>query len=616
MDKRYCIDLANFERFPSQVVKLGDVSLGGGNPIRLQSMTNTNTMDLHATVAQCKRIFDAGADFVRITTPGEKEARFLAEIKKALHAEGYKQPLIADVHFQPKAAEIAAEIIEKVRINPGNYVDPRANFKRKELSQLEYDLEIERMHQRLLPLINVCKKNGTAIRIGSNHGSLSDRIINRYGNTPRGMVEAAMEFYRIFLSEGFENLVISMKSSTPAVMVEACRLLNAAMMEEGIVFPQHLGVTEAGEGAEGRLRSAIGIGALLADGIGDTVRVSLTEAPEKEIPVAQQIVSEFAYQQKGVCRIPIYTPSYQSFSPIDKSNFPETLKYPAVFADLRDFDTIDDKYLPALNYTFNQDLEKYLPDKRSPEYLLVNEHNAPKQIFKTHLVYDKTDVSKAEELTDKSNPKFIECFYDDLDETEINALCEKSSPVFILKTETDHHIGELRSFLNKIQKIKEKCPVILSLNGDNKNALQTAAKYGAALVENQLAGIMLRFKPENIAEQNNFAWDLLQAAGVRRSKVEFVSCPGCGRTLYDLEKTTQMIKREFGHLGEIKIAIMGCIVNGPGEMLDADYGYIGGGNGKVTLYKGQKAVAKNIPESEAVEALKEILKQNNDWKEP
>ncbi len=625
MNQRYCIDLANYERFPSRVVNIGDIPLGGGHPIRLQSMTNTNTMDLKATVEQSKRIFDAGADFVRITTPGTQEAEFLAKIKKQLQKDGYKKPLIADVHFNPKAAEIAAEIVEKVRINPGNYVDPRAKFLNTTLSEAEYNLELERMHKRLLPLIKICKKNGTAIRIGSNYGSLSDRIMNRYGNTAVGMVEAAMEFYRIFHIENFAQLVLSMKASNPAVMVQACQLLNARMMDEGVSFPQHLGVTEAGEGEDGRLRSALGIGALLSDGIGDTIRVSLTEAPEKEIPVAKAIVESFENKQSGVYRMPIYTPFYEAFQQPDRSDFPYDLKYPIVVADLRKAAIIDTEMLKALDYSYNKDLEIWKPGKRSPEMLIVTKQNSPMQPVKAHIFYNgqesdkswcKTALLKAEQLNGKINPDAIECQFDDFDEYLLSEICENHKPLFFLNAQSEHPIGELRAFLLRLEKFRDQCPVFFNLIQDQKNPVQLAADLGAILIENQIAGIVFRASDTSQAEaKNQLSWNMLQSAGTRRTKVEFISCPGCGRTLFDLENTVQKIKKTFGHLGELKIAVMGCIVNGPGEMLDADYGYIGAGNGKVSLYKGQNAVLKNIPESEAVEALKNLMKKHNDWKD-
>ncbi|MDA3910262.1 MAG: (E)-4-hydroxy-3-methylbut-2-enyl-diphosphate synthase [Bacteroidales bacterium] len=625
MNQRYCIDLANYERFPSRVVMIGDIPLGGGHPIRLQSMTNTNTMDLKATVAQSKRIFDAGADFVRITTPGIEEAKFLSEIKKQLHKDGYKKPLIADVHFNPKAAEIAAEIVEKVRINPGNYVDPRARFKQKSMLDSEYKQELERMHERLLPLIRICKENGTAIRIGSNYGSLSDRIMNRYGNTAEGMVEAAMEFYRIFHVENFTQLVLSMKASNPAVMVKACRLLNARMMDEGVSFPQHLGVTEAGEGEDGRLRSALGIGALLSDGIGDTIRVSLTEAPEKEIPVAQSIVETFINKQSGVYRMPIYAPFYDAFQQPDRSNLPYDLKYPIVVADLRKAALIDTEILKALAYTYDKEMEIWLPGKRSPEMLIVTKRNSPMQPVKAHLFCEgqegdkswcKTALHKAEHITAKSNPEAIECQFDDFDEYQLAEICENHKPLFFLNANSEHPIGELRAFLLRLGKYQSQCPVFFNLIQNQTNPIQLASNSGAILIENQIAGVMFQASDKSEAKaKNQLAWDMLQSAGTRRTKVEFISCPGCGRTLFDLENTVQKIKEAFGHLGELKIAVMGCIVNGPGEMLDADYGYIGAGNGKVSLYKGQNAVLKNIPESEAVEALTNLMKKHNDWKE-
>lgn len=617
MKLRYCIDLANYERFPSRVVNVGDIALGGSNPVRIQSMTNTNTMDLRATVDQSKRIFDAGADFVRITTPGEKEAKFLKEIKNTLHKEGYTKPLIADIHFNPKAAEIAAEIVEKVRLNPGNYVDPRANFKRGEISNIAYDEELERMHERLRPLIDICKRNGTTIRLGSNYGSLSDRIMNRYGNTPEGMVEAAMEFYRIFRIESFDKLVMSMKASNPIVMVEASRLLNARMMEEGVAFPQHLGVTEAGEGYEGRLRSAIGVGALLADGIGDTVRVSLTEAPEVEIPVAQKLVRQFARKIPGVQRLPIHIPEYDSFIPLDKTEFPEVFKRPSVTVDLREFKSVDEKVLNDLYFSWDEKSEIWEPGKRSPECILVTKKNMPEKQVKVLSFVDNVDLFHAHKIDKTKNNFATECLYDDFDAREIIDLCESKKPIFILKTETDNPTGELRSFISKLNGSEQNCPIILDIQSQKLEPLLLAAEYGAALIENRIAGIMVKpnTKDNDVGQTLELAWDLLQSAGIRRSKVEFISCPGCGRTLYDLESTVKVIKREFAHLEGLKIAVMGCIVNGPGEMLDADYGYIGAGNGKVSLYKGKTPVLKNIPETEAVERLKELLKKNNDWKE-
>lgn len=625
MKERYCIDLTNYERFPSRVVKVGDIPLGGTHLIRLQSMTNTNTMDLNATVEQSKRIFDAGADFVRITTPGIQEAKFLADIKSKLHKDGYKKPLIADVHFNPKAAEHAAEIVEKVRINPGNYVDPRAKFTGEALSEADYKLELERMHEKLLPLINICKAHGTVIRIGSNYGSLSDRIMNRYGNTAEGMVEAAMEFYRIFRAENFGQLVLSMKASNPSVMVHASRLLNARMMQEGISFPQHLGVTEAGEGEDGRLRSAIGIGALLADGIGDTIRVSLTEAPENEIPVAKSIVESFENRFQAVYRMPIYAPFYDAFNNSQKTPLPYDLKTPAVVADLRSLPMIDTDVLKALNYTYSKDFEMWVPGKRSPEILIVTRSNSPVQPVKAHVFCDgqegerswcKTALWDVSKLTPKSVPEAVECMFDDLDERQLADLCEKHNPLFFLKSSSEHPVGDLRAFLHRLGEHRENTAVLFELPTDIESKTQLAAITGSVLVENQISGLV--FCPDTaelVQTQNDLAWDMLQSAGIRRTRVEFISCPGCGRTLFDLESTTRKIKKEFGHLDELKIAVMGCVVNGPGEMLDADYGYIGAGGGKVSLYKGQTPVLKNIPEEDAVEALKDLLRKHNDWKD-
>jgi (E)-4-hydroxy-3-methylbut-2-enyl-diphosphate synthase len=625
MKQRYCIDLANYERFPARVVKLGNIPVGGSHPVRLQSMTNTNTMDLKATTDQCKRIFDAGADFVRITTPGIKEAEFLRQIKNSLYTDGYKKPLIADVHFNPKAAEIAAAIVEKVRINPGNYIDPRAKFMNHRISQEEYDLELERMHKKLLPLIRICKKHGTAIRIGSNFGSLSDRIMSRYGNTPEGMVEAAMEFYHIFRAEAFDKLILSMKASNPRVMVEASRLLNARMMEEGVCFPQHLGVTEAGEGKEGRMRSAVGIGALLADGIGHTVRVSLTEPPEKEIPVAQALVDVFQKKQTGITRLPVYAPEYDTFEGVDRSKLPDLYDKTVVAADLRKFKSITEKTLKALHFTFDNKAQIWKSGKCSPEMLIVKPESISELNAEAFILCEKADMKtssgdaslvKAENLNNNNKPDIIECTYDALDEKELEESLNSHEPAVLLITNSDHPVSEVRSFITRLQNRAEKTPVLLKLNKKIKNATALAAEYGAILVEDRMAGVVYEPEGKNIAEANDALFELLQAAGIRRFKVEFISCPGCGRTLFDLEKTTSVIKKEFGHLDGLKIAVMGCIVNGPGEMLDADYGYIGAGKGKISLFKGQIPVVKNIPEEQAVEAMKTLLKEHNDWKEP
>jgi len=625
MELRYCIDLANYERFPSRIVRVGDIPVGGTHPVRLQSMTNTKTMDLKATTEQAKRIFDAGADFVRITTPRIKEAEFLKKIKNSLHKDGYKKPLIADVHFNPKAAETAAKIVEKVRINPGNYVDPRAKFHKKEISTAEYDRELERMHERLLSLIDICKQEGTAIRIGSNYGSLSDRIMNRYGNTPEGMVEAAMEFYRIFRAESFENLILSMKASDPRVMVEASRLLNARMIQEGITFPQHLGVTEAGEGREGRMRSAIGIGALLADGIGDTIRVSLTEAPEKEIPVAKKLINRFKNMTPGVTRMPIYQPEYDTFNGINRAMLPGLFSKPAIACDMRKLNRIGKEQFEALNFSYDKSSDSWKAGKFSPEIIIVTSDNYPPQTIESKILCQNTEPLKewckdslvnTDVLRKNDRPEAIECLYDDIDERQIEERLSEHTPWFILNTASDHPVGEIRSFISRLGEFSEKTPVLLRIPQSNDDTIQSAAKYGGILLEDRLAGIAYEADDEDLKNQNESMFDLLQAAGIRRTRVEFISCPGCGRTLFDLEKTTGLIKKEFGHLDELKIAVMGCIVNGPGEMLDANYGYIGAGKGKVTLYKGQKAVIKNISEDQAIQKLKELMKKHKDWKNP
>jgi len=501
--------------YVSSVIQLGSIPLGGTHPIRIQSMTNTNTMDTAASVAQCIRIIEAGADFVRLTAQGINEAGNLANIKSELRKKGFDTPLIADIHFNPSAGEIAARIVEKVRINPGNYADKRASFRKVEFTEKEYGEELERIHSRVLPLINICFENNTAIRIGVNHGSLSDRIMTRYGNTPEAMAVSAMEFIRIFRAENFHRLVLSMKSSDTGVMIKATRKLADMMTGEGFAYPLHLGVTEAGEGEDGRIRSAAGIGALLSEGIGDTIRVSLSEAPENEIPVAREIIRFLAGSAGRIAN----------------------------------------------------------PDER------LN--------FKTHTAQYKPEV-----LTEKHG-KFIN---------------ESGKPCNYNVITLNH--GNYLS-LKDIQ--NEKVIINAKFNEDDaeKLAIDSASLVGKYFITRQADGICLSNKGNVQGEKlKELSFSILQATGARITRVTYLSCPTCGRTKFDLQEAVKKVKTITGHLTGLKIAIMGCIVNGPGEMADADYGYVGAANGKVHIYRGTVAVLKNIPQVSAAEELLKLIERD------
>lgn len=500
--------------FKSSVVNIGSIPLGGDNPIRIQSMTNTDTLDTRASVAQCIRIFEAGADFVRLTAQGVREAENLSNIKKELHKAGFNNPLIADIHFSPPAAEMAARIVEKVRINPGNYADKRASFVKTEFSEKEYNEELERIHKRLLPLINICRENNRAIRLGINHGSLSDRIMTRYGNTPEGMVISAMEFIRIFLSENFRNLVLSMKSSDPRVVLESNRLLVRMMQDEGLAFPIHLGVTEAGEGEDGRVRSGAGIGALLSEGIGDTIRVSLSEDPEHEVPVAREIVS-------AICGT-----SGRIINPAEQLDFVDR----------------DSHYKPQV-----------LTDNNGIIY------NEAGKIFRGEMLTFSAGNNLS--FPSRSNSKII------------------LNPVF-------------------------------NENDPGKLAIDSSAILGRYFILKQADGICISNKGKIQGEKlKKISYSILQATEARITRNRYISCPTCGRTKFDLQETVRQVKEATGHFTGLKIAIMGCIVNGPGEMAGADYGYVGAAEGKVNIYRGMKPILKNVPQDEAVERLVEIIEK-------
>lgn len=599
--------------------------MGGSNPIRIQSMTNTATQDTEACVAQAKRIVDAGGEYVRLTAQGIKEAENLMNINASLRRDGYMVPLVADIHFNPKVADVAALYVEKVRINPGNYVDAARTFKHLDYTDEEYAQELQKIRDRFIPFLDICKANHTAIRIGVNHGSLSDRIMSRYGDTPEGMVESCMEFLRICVEQDFKDVVISIKASNTVVMVKTVRLLAAVMEQENMYFPLHLGVTEAGDGEDGRIKSALGIGALLADGLGDTIRVSLSEAPEAEIPVARKLV-DYIVQRQNHPYIPgADVPEFNYLSPTRR-------KTTAVH-------NIGGENLPVVisvrldgNMEFNpQFVPDYVYTGRSlPEQLWEDtQYIVDSDIWLSEAISgaDMTGIwpsFKSDQLpfisTCPSSLKFLFITYMGLNDEAI--ACLKLHPEIVLVSQSIHpnRLGEQRALVHQMMKEGLDNPVVFfeHYSEDETENLQikAAADMGALIFDGLCDGLLL-YNQGSIDPVllDTTAFGILQAGRVRTSKTEYISCPGCGRTLYDLESTIARIKAATGHLKGLKIGIMGCIVNGPGEMADADYGYVGAGRGKISLYKKKECIEKNIPEEEAVERLIELIRKNGDYTE-
>jgi len=572
--------------YNSREVRIGNVIIGAGHPVVVQSMTNTHTMDTDATVNQSIRMIEAGCEMVRITAQGVREAAHLAVIKKVLKSRGYEVPLIADIHYSPAAAETAARIVEKIRINPGNYVE-RNTQHFVEYTDNAYNSELEKTALKLYPLLNICREYGTAIRIGTNHGSLSQRIVSRYGDTPEGMVQSALEFTRICNSYGFHNLVLSMKSSNVCIMVDAYRMLAQKLQDEGLNYPLHLGVTEAGDGDDGRIKSAVGIGALLAKGIGDTIRVSLTEPPEAEIPVAQYIVRYFqnTSPKKNVSAINsveqdvIHTGELKR-----KTNAVEQIggHHPVAAIGIyqNQWHIADDKSLPVpMPETFAQKLIR---------------------------------ISKAEES--------ITPMPDERDSVTIDAtlaVIRKQPDCIVL---ADGSPGFNQKLAYTMLGSELMSPLLIQVTGRQLSKaellLHASIEAGPLLLDGAGDGICIQSDVVDLQELVNLSLGLLQATRRRISRTEFISCPSCGRTLFDIQETLQQVKARTSHLKGLKIAVMGCIVNGPGEMADADYGYVGAGNGKVTLYKGKEAVKKGIPQHEAVNALIQLIGANGQWVEP
>jgi (E)-4-hydroxy-3-methylbut-2-enyl-diphosphate synthase len=661
------MQLTKYSRLKTLEVKIGDLLLGNFHPIRVQTMTTTDTMDTLGTVEQSIRCIEAGAELVRITAPSKKEAENLLNIRNELRRRGYHTPLVADIHFTPNAAEIAARIVEKVRVNPGNYVDKK-KFEFIEYTDADYLEEIDRIRERFTPLVKICKEYGTAMRIGTNHGSLSDRIMSRYGDTPMGMVESAMEFLRIARAESYHNIVLSMKSSNPQVMVQAYRLLVQTMTNEfNECYPLHLGVTEAGDGEDGRIKSAIGIGTLLEEGIGDTIRVSLTEDPEFEIPVCKDLVKRYQPHAKlevGGSMLDVKQPT-SNFQP-PTSNLPYSLfeyrrrntnvvsniggkNVPVVVADFMEAKSIQPADLQAVGYTYNEVTDKWNISDAAADYLYTSgkllDFNLPgtlKVICNYNAWLQSADKEKYFPLftpheylqsTGRSAMNFISLDVNTPAAAEIGQAIDETVVLCLWST---HSLAmpSIRNYISGLMSRGIQCPVILAVESHHttidEQLIHFSIEAGALLLDGMGDGIWLINNPSKLQNTrvsgrtyleaknnhqfvNNTSFSILQATRTRISKTEYISCPSCGRTLFDLQETTAKIRAVTNHLKGLKIAIMGCIVNGPGEMADADFGYVGSGPGKITLYKGKEVVKRNVDSNIAVQELINLLKENNAW---
>ena len=613
------MDYFNYSRRQANEVYVGATPLGGAYPIRIQSMTNTVTMDTEACVEQAKRIIQAGGEYVRLTTQGVREAENLKNINMSLRSQGYDTPLVADVHFNPNVADVAALYAEKVRINPGNYVDAARTFKKLEYTDEEYAQEIQKIRERLVPFLNICKENHTAIRIGVNHGSLSDRIMSRYGDTPEGMVESCMEFLRICVAENFTNVVISIKASNTVIMVQTVRLLAQQMEAENMAFPLHLGVTEAGDGEDGRIKSALGIGALLCDGLGDTIRVSLSEAPEAEIPVARKLV-DYVTKRAGHPYIPgMEAPDFNYIHPTRRKTQPvgniggDNLPV-VISARLEGNLDTNPQFKPDYIYCGQQ-----LPEKADANTGYIVDANVWDGTEGTYPAFNFKQMVELHHHPAKQ--KFLFMTYMALTEEVVAGLRLHPEVVIVAQSNHPNRLGEFRGLVHQLTCQGLQNPVVFFQHYSETNLedlqIKAAADMGALIIDGLCDGILLFNQGNDIPVQkvDETAFGILQAGRVRTSKTEYISCPGCGRTLYDLEATIARIKAATSHLKGLKIGIMGCIVNGPGEMADADYGYVGAGRGKVSLYKRKECIEKNIPEERAVEKLIELIKANGDYHE-
>lgn len=633
---KYCNNINQYGRFVSREVLIGNIPLGGENPIRIQSMTNTNTLDTEASIQQCIKIFDAGADYVRLTTQTTRHANNLSEIKSGLIEKGYKKPLIADIHFNPKVAEVAAQLVEKVRVNPGNFVE-RKNAKDIETEE-EYQQGLDKIDEQFTKLINICKEHKTAIRIGCNHGSLSPRIVNKYGDTVEGMAQSVMEFLRIARKNNFHEIVISLKASNTRVMVYAYRLLMNKMIAEDMNYPLHLGVTEAGDGEDGRIKSAVGIGSLLVDGIGDTIRVSLTEAPEEEIPVARKIVNHFTNLSGHE---PINAIDELKKNPFEYSKRKSLQagiigaeNKAVVVADLSDNISIVDTDITKLGYKLNSN-GKWIPADMSPDFIFIG-----KAVISVSCDKGLKFIANEGELTEKQDCyPWFENIAEFKDKSAIDTISfisvsnslgiikeliglkNKKNIILLLESNNLNIVADQRAFMQQLYNNDLEFPVIVknryNISDFEDFQIKSACDIGPLLIDGYLDGIMIS-NPEikNCMNIVNTSFTILQASRTRMSKTEYISCPSCGRTLFEIQNVTEKIKKRTGHLKGLKIAVMGCIVNGPGEMADADYGYVGAGAGKVSLYKGKEVIKKNIASEQALDDLIELIKNEGDWKEP
>lgn len=700
----YAESLTEYKRLATLEVKVGDLLLGNFHPIRIQTMTTTDTMDTIATVEQSIRCIQAGSELIRITAPSKREAENLLNIKNELRTRGYTTPIVADIHFTPNAAEIAARIVEKVRVNPGNYVDKK-KFELLEYTDAEYLEEIERIRDRFTPLVKICKEYGTAMRIGTNHGSLSDRIMSRYGDTPIGMVESAMEFLRIAESENYYNIVLSMKSSNPQVMVQAYRLLIQNMHAElGHCYPLHLGVTEAGDGEDGRIKSAIGIGTLLEDGIGDTIRVSLTEDPEFEIPVCRNIVKRYSQPaqtspKEGLSNTQSRENKFEDYAQPEQANssrdggstklaetskslsikkgfreglfsmgegFGVRLEYkrretfeisnigakhpPVVIADLHKLEKIKHEHLDAIGYTYEMLTDKWNISDMASDYIFTADQQldfALPGTLKVICYYNTwsacADKEKYLPIFDEGqylddsiaksaaiNFIMLDCYSEGYPPMEMEKILlklkEDRTAVICLSSTNKNAVQSIRRMFMELEERGVKNPVVIITDSNHQamdeSLIHYAVETGALLLDGFGDGICLghRYSEKKIPTDNkllnSIAFGILQATRTRISKTEYISCPSCGRTLFDLQETTARIRAVTNHLKGVKIAIMGCIVNGPGEMADADFGYVGSGPGKITLYKGKEVVKRSVSEDVAVSELINLIKENDAWVEP
>ncbi len=612
--------------YKSQVIAIGSIPLGGDYPLRLQSMTNTDTLDTKASVAQCIRIIEAGADFVRLTAQGIKEAENLALIKNELRKRGFNTPLIADIHFNPAAAETAARLVEKVRINPGNYVDKRAAFVFHELTDKEYNEELERIHSRLLPLINICRENKTVIRVGINHGSLSDRIMTRFGNTIEGMVNSAMEFIRIFRSENFSDLVLSMKSSDTVVMIEATRMLVNLMKSENMSYPLHLGVTEAGEGEDGRVRSSAGIATLLAEGIGDTIRVSLSEDPETEIPVALKLAA--CYPRGITKKAPEKQLTFKT--PLLRPDLFKKINGPLVLSDITSYGELDQQGYKSAGFAVDSIKGEIKKSDGSADLLIVQNcpENIPEDVslILPYKIWHENGERKgtyplfplqAFAESDYRSPLLNILLTGQGAEIEYLQSSDPASTLLIFYFYPEKDLYAADSFLNSLEENSLKHNVILNpVFRENETEIlqiKASALLGRYIIDKRIAGICISNSGKiDLKEITSLSFSILQCTETRITRTMYLSCPTCGRTKFNLQESVKKVKEATGHLKGLKIAVMGCVVNGPGEMAGADYGYVGAAPGKVHIYKGTVAVLKNIPEEEAVNQLLKLIEEDQE----